>query len=397
MRKTILLFCSVFVVVSLCSQSIEPLRITHGPWLQNLTHEGVTVCWITNHPAVPGIWITGMNSNPDQLVRNSTDGLIDAGGTLHKVRVKGLQPGVKYTYKLQSVELLKLRPYQIYFGDTIKSKDFSFTTMNPSNKTTRFMVVNDIHTNGGKLAGFLKSGSAIDQDLVLFNGDIVDNFETEAQLLGPIIDTSVRYFASYVPFAFVRGNHETRGIMSRQLKNYLDLPDNRYYYSFDQGPVHFVILDCGEDKPDDNRYYYGLADYDYYRLQQLEWLKEHLKSKAYRDAAFRIIVVHMPIIPYYSVVYGRFPLLIKNDRGYGPNFLAEHFGPVLREAGADLMISGHTHRHLWLNPPFSGYQFPILINGNSNYVTAEASAEKLSLKVVSEKEKVILSKEIYRK
>ncbi|MFA5816334.1 MAG: hypothetical protein WC865_12005 [Bacteroidales bacterium] len=93
----------------------------------------------------------------DSLIRNSTDGLINAGGTLHKVRISGLQPGMKYTYKLHSVELIKLRPYQIYYGD------------------------------------------------------IVDNFETESQLLGPIIDTSVRYFASNVPFGFIRGNHETRG------------------------------------------------------------------------------------------------------------------------------------------------------------------------------------------
>lgn len=397
MRKNILLIALLFLSASSFSQSTESLRITHGPWLQNLTADGVTVCWTTNLPAVPGVWLIRNIPQTDSLIRNSTDGMINAGGTLHKVRISGLQPGVKYPYKIHSVELMKLRPYQIYFGDTVKGKEFSFTTLDPANKTTRFMVVNDIHTNGGKLAGFLKSGDAAGQDLLVYNGDIVDNFETESQLLGPIIDTSVRYFASGVPFAFIRGNHETRGIMSRRLKDYLDLPENRYYYSFDQGPVHFVMLDCGEDKPDDNRYYFGLADYDHYRLEQLEWLKEELKTPAYLNAPFRVILVHMPIIPAYKVIYTRIPFLIKENRGYGPSFLAEHFGPVIREAGADLLIAAHTHRHLWLAPPFSGFGFPVLINGNTNYVKVQATEQALSVSVFSGQNETIMSKDLKRR
>jgi hypothetical protein len=365
-------------------QSIEPLRITHGPWLQNLTGDGVTVCWTTNLPAVPGVWLVRPVPGKDSLVRNSTDGLIDAGGTLHKVRLSGLQAGIKYAYRISSVELLKLRPYQIYYGDTLKGREFSFTTLDPNLKTTRFLVVNDIHTNGAKLAGFLKAGEAAKQDLVIFNGDLVDNFETESQLLGPIIDTSVRYFASGVPFVFVRGNHETRGIMSRKLKDYLDYPENRYYHAFDEGPVHFVVLDCGEDKPDDNRYYYGLADYDRYRMQELDWLREHVRTAAYRKAAYRVIIVHMP-------------LLTGEKYGYGPQFLTDHFGPVLREAGAELMIAAHTHSNLWLDPPASGFGFPMLVNSNTSFVQVEASPKTLAIKVTSDKGEVIMTREIPKK
>lgn len=384
MKRIIPIIALVVFTSSGFGQSIEPLRITHGPWLQDLTAGGVTVCWTTNLPAVPGVWMVRPKPQADSLIRNSTDGLINAGGTVHKVRITGLQPGVKYAYKLHAVELMKLRPYQIYYGDTVKGKEFSFTTQDPSKKSTRFMVVNDIHTNGGKLAGFLKSGNAADQDLLVYNGDIVDNFETELQLLGPIIDTSVRYFASNVPFIFVRGNHETRGIMSRKLKDYLDFPNNRYYYSFDQGPVHFVLLDCGEDKPDNNRYYYGLADYDNYRLKELEWLRAELISPAYRDAAFRVIIVHMPVRG-------------GENAGYGPQYLADHFGPVLRDAGADLMIAAHTHRHAWLDPQASGLGFPMLINGNTNYIRAEASGQVLSVSVVTEKDENFLTRELKRR
>lgn len=384
MRKNFLLIVSVFLFASLFGQSTESLRITHGPWLQNLTTDGVTVCWTTNLPSVPGVLMVRAKPLTDSLIRNSTDGLINAGGTLHKVRISGLQPGMKYAYKVHSVELMKLRPYQIYYGDTVKGKEFSFTTLNPAKESTRFMVVNDIHTNGGELARLLKSGNAGDEDLLIYNGDIIDNFETESQLLGPIIDTSVRYFASNVPFVLIRGNHETRGIMARKLKDYLDFPDNHYYYAFDQGPVHFVLLDCGEDKPDDNKYYYGLADYDNYRLQELEWLKEHLKTPAYKNATFRIIIVHMPILAVGTEAYGQY-------------FLTDHFGPVIQEAGADLIIAAHTHRHLWLAPLLSGFTFPMLINGNTNYVKIEATPKILSIRVISDKDETILSKELKRR
>jgi hypothetical protein len=381
MKKILLSFAFVAIACSVYAQSTESLKVTHGPWLQNQTSDGVTVCWMTNLPAVPGVLVSGLTPAKDSLVRNSTDGMIDAGGILHKVRITGLKPGNRYSYRLFSVELMKFRPYQVYYGDTVRSKAFDFRTADPSAPDVNFMIVNDIHTNGGKLATFLRDGNAAGQDLLIYNGDILDDFEQETELLGPIIDTSVRYFATGVPFFFVRGNHETRGIMARKLKSYLDLPGGRYYYSFTDGQVRFVMLDCGEDKPDDNRYYYGLADYDRYRLQELEWLKEELASPLYRDAAFRVIVIHMPVMG--------------GDRaGYGPNFLAEHFGPVIRKAGADLMVAAHTHRHAWYDSQQSGLGFPMLVNGNTNYVVAASDGKVLDLKVLSGDGQTILSKEL---
>jgi hypothetical protein len=292
-----------------------------------------------------------------------------------------LEPGRTYHYRANSVEILKLRPYQVYYGDTLNGKEFSFTTLNPEKESINFLIVNDIHTNGGRLATHLKAGDAAGKDLVLFNGDMLDVFEEESQLLGPIIDTSCRYFASNVPFVFIRGNHETRGILSRQLKEYLDYPDNHYYCGFTAGPVHFVVLDCGEDKTDDNRYYYGLADYDRYRLKQVEWLKVHIKTDEYQKAPFRIFIIHMPVHP-------------GDGSSHGLKFLYEHFGPVIREAGADLMISAHIHRHLLLNEKLSGLGCPLLINGNTNRIEATATRDKIAIRVVSEKGETVLEREL---
>jgi len=384
MRKILVSAFLLLSSVILSAQSTESLRITHGPWLQNVTKDGATVCFTTNLPAVPGVLLTSRGTLPDTLIRNSTDGMIDAGGTLHKVRISGLEPGKSYSYKVNPVEILKLKPYQVYYGDTIKSKEYKFTTQNNINKTTRFLVVNDIHTNGKRLSQHLTSANAASQDLVFYNGDMLDVFEDEDQLLNVIIDTSVRCFAATVPFVFIRGNHETRGILSRKLKGYLDYPQDRYYYSFDQGPVHFIVLDCGEDKPDNNRYYYGLADYDRYRFAELEWLKEEVKSEAFRNATYRVYLIHMPVHA-------------GDGSSHSLLFLSDHFGPVIKEAGGDLMISAHTHRHLWLPEKLSGLGMPLLINGNLNRIEAEAGEQGLKIKVLSETNEVVTEKEIIKR
>jgi predicted phosphodiesterase len=193
---------------------------------------------------------------------------------------------------------------------------------------------------------------------------MVDFLESESQLFPGFIDTAVTYFATRKPFYYVRGNHETRGFAARDLKNYFDFKEDRFYYSFDNGPVHFVVLDCGEDKPDNNMYYYGLADYDRYRLEELEWLKKEVKSDAFRNAKHRIVIVHMPIIK-------------EEKQGHGLKFLSDNFGPVLQGAGVDLMMSGHTHRNSFYETGKSGFGYTVLVNSNNSFVEVEADLRGL--------------------
>ena len=260
----ILLFGVLFI--KSFSQDIdnENLLITHGPYLQNLTSTGVTIVWTTNKPSVPGINLTSPDGKKT-FIRNSHDGIVDAGGLVQKVRIDGLEPGTTYKYSLNSVQILKYQAYKIYYGDTLTRKAESFTTPSLKSDKVVFTVINDVHENSGKFASYLKKGNVKGQEFYIFDGDMVDYLQNTDQLFKGFIDTAVTYFASAKPFYYIRGNHETRGYVARDLKNSFDYKDNSFYYSFDNGPVHFVILDCGEDKPDNNRYYYGMADYDSYR------------------------------------------------------------------------------------------------------------------------------------
>ena len=360
----------LLVILSLGSksQSIdnENFVITHGPYIQNMGTSGVTIIWTTNKPAVPGVNLIYPDGET-RFIRNSHEGIIDGGGVLHKVRIDGLESGSTYKYSINSILLLKYQAYKIYYGDTLARKAESFTTPSLKSEKINFTVINDIHENSRMMASLIKNGNEAGQNFYFFNGDMVNWLQTVAQLYPGFIDTAVTYFATRKPFYYVRGNHETRGFVARELKSYFDFKDERFYYSFDDGPVHFVVLDCGEDKPDTNKEYSGLADYDSYRLEELEWLKKEVKSDAFRNAKHRIVIVHMPIIK-------------EENQTHGMKFLAEKFGPVLQGTGVDLMMSGHTHRNSFYEAGKSGFGYTVLVNANNTFV--EVAADIKGIKAV---------------
>jgi UDP-2,3-diacylglucosamine pyrophosphatase LpxH len=325
----ILVLLACFISVAKCwAQEGKSLTITHGPYLQNVSETGATIIFNTNKLVVPGIMIK-QEGGDFNLIHNSHDGLINVGENIHKVRLDNLSPGQKYEYRLFACEIMDYRPYKSTYGDTLISKSYTFQTFDSDADQLNFTVFCDIHDRADKLGNYLNSNDIEKQDCYFLNGDIMGHIEEEEQLYSSFLDTCVNRFASEKPFFYARGNHETRGKFARQLIDYLDFSADKFYYAQTLGPVRFVVLDGGEDKPDDSKEYSGLVDFDRYRLEELDWLKNEVASDDFKEAFFRIVIVHMPIIK-------------NNKNWYGMEFLAEHFGPVLNEANIDLMISGHT-------------------------------------------------------
>lgn len=349
------------------AQESESLEITHGPWLQNVTESSASIFFTTNNLVVPGVMIRSGNEN-FKLVQNSTDGLVNVGDNLHKIKINNLLPGEKYEYKLVAREIESYRPYKVEFGETVTSGNYSFSTLDPNQKNVSFTVFCDIHDRAGKLAKYLDSNEVEKQDCYFLNGDIMGHIEEEAQIYSSFLDTCVSRFASETPFYYVRGNHETRGKFARNLRNYIELPEDEYYYAQTIGNTRFIVLDGGEDKPDTTSVYAGFADFDNFRLKQLEWLKREIDGKEFQDADYKIVIIHMPVLK-------------DKKNWYGMEFLATHYGPVLEKAGIDLMISGHMHRNKWINSNKSGFSYPIMICSNNNYVEAETKSEGITVRL----------------
>ncbi len=323
-------------------------EIIVGPYLQQPSETSMTVMWITDCNCVS--WVEyGQSESLDRKAQRSENGLIEANQTIHRVTIEGLSPGQEYRYRVCSKEILTFEPYKVVFGDTVASDTYAFTTLDPSRENISFVVLNDIHEHNEILVPLAKLAQSEPFDLVFLNGDILGHIENRQQIVDHVLAPCTELFAKETPFVYVRGNHETRGKFARKLPNYIALPGNRFYYSFDHGPVHFVVMDGGEDKRDTDKEYSGLVDFDRYRAVERQWLENEIRSEGFNKAPFRVIVVHMPPQP--------------SERWHGPDDMYQTWRPLYNQGKIDLVISGHTHRYE-IRPPVRGNaDYPVIIGG----------------------------------
>ncbi len=61
--------------------------------------------------------------------------------------------------------------------------------------------------------------------------------------------------------------------------------------------MSFVLLECGEDKPDSDIEYSSLADFDALRIEQAEWLKEAVKSRSFKHTVKKVVFfICLPVL-----------------------------------------------------------------------------------------------------
>jgi len=342
--KGLLLLLSIGLITS----PSHALSLVAGPYLQNPSPTSMTVMWITDAPCTS--WVEyGAGDRIDRKAFHSRHGLIDAGQTIHRVTLEGLSPGQKYTYRICSKEILKFEPYKVTYGKTLTADPHAFRTLSPDADHIAFIVLNDIHQRNDLAASLIRMAADKPYDLVFLNGDILNHIEEESQIVDHVLKPCSDLFAGDLPFIYVRGNHETRGRFARMLPDYLALPNDRYYTAFDHGPVHFIVMDGGEDKKDDHWAYSGLADFDRYRKEQSRWLEKEIRSPDHQNAPFRVVLVHMPPIP--------------AEKWHGQDDLYNQWNPLFNQGRIDLVISGHLHSYQILEPEDGVRDYPVIIGG----------------------------------
>lgn len=373
-------FFAIFLLSAFClsvfAQKKEKIEITHGPWLIDMTEDAVTVVWTTNKPALSWVEVCEASdqhfyNEEHQRVYASANGRRLTQNTLHKVRLTGLKGGTKYFYRIFSQETLSWK-YSDYvtFGDVAASvvykKDpYAFTTFSPNAKEVNFVAFNDIH---GRAADFSTMCDKVDFgkcDFVLINGDMISMWDKYDQLFNGWLDVAVEKFASNVPMVFCKGNHENRGQLADMYFDYLPNSSGKFYYSFNVGHVNFLVLDGGEDKPDSDIEYAGIAEFDTYRAQEAEWLAAEVKNKKFDT---RIIFSHIP--PTTSTWHGDLQV-------------RKLFLPLLNKSHSSVMFSGHTHKFSYL-PPDSVHNFPIWVNDNRSVMTVNVTPGNISVQSIAE-------------
>lgn len=378
-EKNLLLLCVLLLSVSVYAQ--EGIKLAHGPYLQNMGPDEVTIVWLSDKPSVG--WVELAPDDGSNFYATERPRFFDAKNgvkntsTIHTVKLKGLNPGTNYRYRVFAQEVLSHIGHKIVYGDYAATNVYSkkplvFKTSDPVNQTISFAMVNDIHGNNGLLENLVSKCDLKKTDFIIFNGDMVSVFNEENHIFNGFMDKATALFASEIPMYYTRGNHETRGAFATEFQRYFSPKEENIYYTFRQGPVCFVILDTGEDKPDSDIEYAGITVYDEYRSEQAEWLRQVLNSKEYKEAPFKVIVAHIPPIG-----------------GWHGNLEVENkFMPLLREAKPDLMLCGHLHRFVHQKAT-AETPFPIIVNSNTAVLKAAANSEELDVQVIDTEGKVL--------
>lgn len=375
------LFSFILLIGIFPSWAQDSFKIIYGPYLQKVSDTEATVMWVTNRDAVSWVEIAPDDGSHFYATERPRYYHTNFGrkeiGTLHAVPLKNLKPGTAYRYRIFSREVASLSPSYVQYGqvaasDVYRGKPFRFTTLDPTKPELFFRVVNDIHGSPELLSTLTQGAKEANPDFVFFNGDMLSSMNSEEQLFEGFMNQAVQDFATEIPLFLSRGNHEARGNFAPEFIRYFPTSTGTPYYLFRAGPVAVLVLDGGEDKPDSDREYWDLADFDRYREDQAQWLAKVIEEEEFRDAPFRIVMLHVP------PVAGAAPW-------HGSLHLREHLVPVLNRANIDLMICAHLHRHVYYPPGQEGCEFPILINSNRNVVDVRANTSKIEVGVRDEK------------
>lgn len=367
-----LLFCGTAAGIQQKSYLVRDTKpvVLNGPYLTAPGETSVTVAWKTDTPC-HGKVVYGTGSDLNQVAEPDRHGLLPIG-TVHSVRLTGLQPGQVYQYKVVSTRVVMLRGYWSEKGLSTESALAQFKTLDRMQERVSFGFITDTqHEDLKRLKDHLDAVKWAEIDFLVHGGDTVPALEREDQLFSSFLDPVTARLSGSKPLVFVRGNHDMRGAYARELYDYLPTGTGQFYYSFDAGPVHFIVLDTGEDKDDDSPVYADLNRTEPYREREFAWLKNHLETnERAANALFRVILLHSPTWGWVDE---------QNEKW---TELANH-------AGIDLLICGHKHRLNHIQPGEEGNDFDLLIVGQDQVATVRADKSSIKAEVTDVKGEVL--------
>jgi acid phosphatase type 7 len=336
--------------------------VTNGPYLLAPTETSTTVVWMTDTPCHSKV-VYGADGNLASEAEPDLHGLVPIG-TRHAVRIDGLEPGKTYQYKLVSTRVVKMKSYWPEKGLSVESPVYSFQTLDRGKPSFSFSLITDTHADLARIGGLLGRIDWKSTDFLVHLGDAFDT-EFEEMIWSRWLDPLSKALAYAKPLLYVRGNHEARGAAARSLMEYVPIPEGRFYYARDHGPVHFIVLDTGEDKPDNTNVYSGLNRFKQYREREFAWFENHVRTEPrVSGAPFRVLLMHAP------------------NWGWTDGQAAK-WTELANRAGIDLAVSGHTHRFANIAPGQKDNRYHQLVLGPEDLARVDATRDELKVTVTT--------------
>lgn len=210
---------------------------------------------------------------------------------IHKVCVpmEVLDKAGKYTVSVQRV--IYRGPFGGILGKTA-TKDYSFRAVDTSDGF-KYFCLSDVHAN---IKQAVKTASYVeDMDLLVIDGDMLSMVDAyrDANFVNELCSEITN---GSIPVIYARGNHECKGDYSEDLYRFVGSKNQKFYYRVNLNGVYCLVLDIGEDHDDNWWEYYGAADFDSYRAEQMRFLETEYANGAFENNDYNMVVCHIPIV-----------------------------------------------------------------------------------------------------
>ncbi len=346
-------------------QAPNTVSITRGPYLQLGTSSGAssgaTVRWRTNVPTTSRVTFGLSATSLTGVVNDPTS------TTEHEVRLTGLQPDRQYFYSVGTTSgVLEQGP----------NNYFKTAPLLTSKRKIRIATFGDVGTNVNTNQAYVRDaflkfrtdrGDSLTNLWMLTGDNSYDGADSQYQtnFFNPFKSSLLKNTMLYT----VPGNHDYFDYIgypsapNRWVEHdmpYYDmfsLPTNaeaggfpsqsEQYYSFDYGPIHFVMLDSygknpvqvSSTSPKINRGYYEDVTTVGYEIPnaQIKWLKQDLEATTQK---WKIVYMHHP--PYTRGTHDS----EAGNSATDDSILVrtrERINPILERFGVDMVVSGHSH------------------------------------------------------
>ena len=301
--------------------------LVREPYLQQVTANSAIVVWTTRQPGAATVRYAAAGGAPVTAAAQTE--VFTAAETglgfdfyQHEAPLSGLAPSTRYTYDVFMSNV-----------DVTAGQD-AFTTAPPTGTgTVRFIAFGDSGVGSTAQRQLAVQMESEPFDLAIHTGDVAYG---TANMIGggsyaQYDDWVFGIYRSWLrshPISPTIGNHDEEIGLARAYRDVFVLPDNgatsafpdhaERFYSFDYGPVHFVVLDTELAFTDTNR-----------RQAQLAWLEADLSSTS---QPWRIVTVHKP--PYSASAAHGSDLAVR-----------QAFSPLFERYGVQLVMSGDDHNY----------------------------------------------------
>jgi predicted phosphodiesterase len=281
-----------------------------------------------------------------QRVDAEQAGMLPFAEHVLKFRLPPLPGGkaIRYRSVARSVGWVKVKQFyhgELRVGEPQTSAESTFRTLDPGSEKTTFAVWNDTHENIETLQSLHKLTNRLKPDFLLWNGDQSNDVHFERDMARQFLMPAGLTIADKWPLAYVRGNHDVRGPAAWSLPRFTGTPDDKFYYAFRSGPLAALVMDTGEDKPDDSPQFGGWLPSRKCSSARLSGSRISTRQTWFREAPHKVLFCHIPLWFTREI----FPT---QRRWECHHYCRQMWLPALREAGVKLVISGHTHSHRWM-------------------------------------------------